>query len=238
MQIQELTRVAENIKLLQEQIVNQTMVIEVSSPNGRISARIKIEQAFYDSCSIYTTTTQTGEKAYKISGYPVTEFHSILSIITPLLPKLQYLAKNPQFLTTTIAQDAHRDLLRCEKLLTVRDHIVNSEITPDWDSSIEPNPPDNIFLSVFPFRDSFYVTMYIAQKTDEPPREMHVHVTPFNYSPKSVIQINGQNYMIEHSIVASQSQQFLTQMLRCLRAAIEDLETLSALNINLPSTNT
>lgn len=231
MELSELSRVAENIRRLQETIVSQVMVVEVSSPNGRISARIKIEQGFYDSCNIYTTSSDSSSRSYKISGYPVTEFHSILSIITPLLPKLQYFAKNPKYLTRTIAEDARRELLMCEKILTVRECIVNHEITPDWNTAIEPTPPDNVFISIFPFRDSFYITLYIVQKTDEPLREMHVHATPFNYSPKSVISINGQNYMVEHSVIAKQSQQFLTQMLRYIKAAIEDLGTLSALKL-------
>ncbi|EAY12665.1 hypothetical protein TVAG_074930 [Trichomonas vaginalis G3] len=227
----ELNRVVESLQAIENILKREEILVEINSSNGKVSARIKIEQDLYDLCTIYTTlNAQTGgEVSYKISSYPVTEFHSILSIISPLIPKMRYLAKNPSMLTVTLAEDAHRDILQCERILTVREFLTNSEITPDWASSIEPAPPENLLISVFPFRDSFYVSIYMVQPTTDPLREMHVHSTPFNYSPKSVVQINGQRYMIEHSIIASQCHQTLTRILRLIHSANEDLETLSSL---------
>lgn len=226
----ELSRLVDSLVAI-ENVLKKEMLVEINSSNGKVSARIKIEQDLYDLVSIYTTLNSQvgGEVSYKISSYPVTEFHSILSLISPLLPKMRYLKEHPSMLTEHLAEDAYKDLLQCEKILTVRNFLTNSEITPDWTSAIEPAPPENIFISVFPFRDSFYVTIYMMQPTTEPLREMHVHSTPFNYSPKSVIKINNKNYMIEHSIVASQCHQTLTSVLRLIRSAIDDLETLWSL---------
>jgi hypothetical protein len=98
--------------------------------------------------------------------------------------------------------------------------------------AFEDPPPKNVFVSVFPFRDSLYVTVYRVTETTEPICELRDGSSPFHFLPKSVIEIQGQRYAVIDSIVAKQSQQFLGQTIRWLRLSIEMLDSLAAVKPN------
>ncbi|KAK8892173.1 hypothetical protein M9Y10_029396 [Tritrichomonas musculus] len=230
----ELNRVAENLKFVQEKLsLNNPISTDLISSNNKLNARLNLDQGFYE-CNITVrfSTETDNEQNFQIKSYPIPEFHSMLSIICPLIPKIEYLSSKSEFLTSQITKDIIQDLRMCEEILTVRPHLTNSECCPDWNEAFSEESSKNpdLFISVFPFRDALYVTVYQVKKTPEKPVcELHNSPEPFSFASNSVIKINGNNYTVLHSIVAKQSQQFLAQTLRWIRDSIEELETLTAL---------
>lgn len=232
----ELRRVAENLGFVQEKLsLINPISTDLISSNNKLNARLNLDQGFYE-CNITVrfSAETDNEQNYQIKSYPIPEFHAMLSIICPLIPKIEYLSSNPQFLTSQITNDIIQDLRMCEEILTVRHHLTNMECCPDWDDAFgeEYSKDPNIFISVFPFRDALYVTVYnvLINTKDTTVCELHNSPEPFNFAPNSVIKIAGKYYTVLHSIVAKQSQQFLAQTLRWIRDSIEELETLTALN--------
>lgn len=230
-QYPELIRVAQNLAALQDKLSTLSVSTDIFADNHKLSSTINIDKGFIDNSRISVTFSndEGTEMVYRIKNYPIPSFHSILSIICPWLPRIQFLAENPQYLTATVTKDALQQLRTCERLLTVREHLTNIETCPDWNSAFEVPPEEDKFISVFTFRDSLYVTVYQVAKTTDPVTELHSRPSPFNFSPKSVVSIGGQHYRIIHSIVSKQSQQFLAQTLRLIRDSIDELETLNAL---------
>lgn len=240
MNLPELDRVLSNLGFIKDLISlkDATRTIEISSDNNKLTARFTLQKGFYDNTSIAVSFSSEAEEEYKydVGNYPITEFQSILSIVCPLLPKFSFLTTKTQYLTGNIIKDAIEDLRMCEKIMTVRPYLTNIECCPDWDKYIKlVSPKDRTlnglthFISIFPFRDAMYVTAYQMKETSDPLCELHVKASPFNFSPRSVVDINGQHYTVQHSIVAKQSQHFLAQSLRYIRQSIEELETLAAL---------
>jgi len=228
----ELTRTVDHMKEIADILSGNTQIrIEIVSSNSKLYATFILEQVMYDKgfLAFNMSSKMADEHEFVLSGYPILEFQSVLSIISPMLPRIKFLSENPSFITKTIVQDFILDLRLCEKYLTSRKNLTNYEISSDWNTVFNRQVPDDLFISVFPFRDSLYVTVYKVKRTDEPLRIMHSKASPFNFSANSVVSINNHNYLVEHSIVASQSQQFLAQVLRCLKNSIEDLETLMVL---------
>ncbi|OHT12561.1 hypothetical protein TRFO_03562 [Tritrichomonas foetus] len=234
----ELERVAENLSYAQSKLsllppeasINANLI----SSNNKLNASLMLDQGFYKCRIIVKTSEAEEELTFNIESYPIPEFHSILSIICPLIPKIKFLSTHPQFVTSKITKDIIQDLRMCEEILTIRRHLTNVEVYPDWNSAFgEENPmKQNLFISVFPFRDALYVTVYHVKETDDPVCELHKSAEPFSFASKSVIRINGKNYLVLHSIVAKQSQQSLAQTLRWIRDSIDELETLTALKPN------
>jgi hypothetical protein len=204
--------------------------VEIISAATNLNATLVLDQGFYDSSRIAVSFSDSNDDViFHIGSYPVTEFQSILSIICRLLPRFRYFADNPTLLTRAIAYDATQELRLCEEILTVRTCLTNAEYCPDWVGAFDDPPPKNVFVSLFPFRDSIYVTVYRVSETTEPLCQLRDGSSPFHFLPKSVVEIMGQRYAIVDSIVAKQSQQFLGQTIRWLRLLTEILDALAAL---------
>jgi hypothetical protein len=134
---------------------------EITSASNNLNATLVLDQGFYDSSRITVSFLDSDdEHVFHIGSYPVTEFQAILSIICPMVPQFRYFVENPTHLTRAVADDAAQGLRLCEQILTVRKHLTNNQCCPDWMSAFDTPPPKNVFLSVFPFRDSLYVTVY------------------------------------------------------------------------------
>ena len=235
-ELPELTRTAENIQLITDLLSkNNQIKTEILSSNSKLYATFTIDQVIYDKGTVvFNLSSKPGEEyEFIIENYPILEFQSVLSLLSPLLPRVQFLSKNPKYLTQLLVEDLLKHLRKSEKILTVRDVLTNIEICSDWNLAFKKPIPENLFISVFPFRDSLYVTVYQVSKTELPLRIMHSSASPFNISSHSIVEINGFRYQIEHSLVASQSQQFLVRVLRSLKNAIEDLETLNSLMLQI-----
>ncbi|KAH0794050.1 hypothetical protein GPJ56_001928 [Histomonas meleagridis] len=228
----ELSRVVKSLSYVQQTLSLKVPVFtEIISTNNKLNATLNLDQGFYDNCriSVKISAKSDKEEFYHIQSYPIVEFNSILSIVTSLLPKIKFLSENPTALTATFVKDAILNLRTCEEILTIRKKLTNVGICPDWNSGFEVPPNDNTFVSVFPFRESLYVTVYIVEETTLKPRELHTRPSPFNFATNSVITINGKNYIIRHSIIGKQSQQFLSQVLRWIRDSIDELESVVTL---------
>jgi hypothetical protein len=227
----DLARLARHLSYIREELsLKNPIDAEVISAATNLNATLILDQGFYDSSRIAVSFDGApAELIFHISGYPVTEFQSILSIICPLLPKFRFFVDHPALLTRSVAHDAAQQLRLCEQILTVRRCLTNSEYCPDWAIAFEEPPPKNVFVSVFPFRDSLYVTAYRVAETAQPICELRDGSSPFHFLPKSVIEIQGQRYTVIDSIVAKQSQQFLGQTIRWLRSSIELLDALAGI---------
>lgn len=234
----ELARVVQNLRYVEERLgLTDVITAEFISSNSKLSARVSLDTGFYDNGSVTVTLSSDEpiEQTFSFSSYPVVEFESVLSLISPMIPKMEFYLTHPHFFTKTIANDAIQDLRLCETILTVREKLTNYECCPEWNKAFTKPVPSTVFISVFPFRDALYVTVYQVKETNEPLCEMRSKTSPFNFSPKSVVEIAGKRYQIIHSIVAKQSQQFLAQTLRWIRASIKELE---ALTVMRPSVET
>ena len=230
----ELDRVADNLRYIKNNLSLLTAVTtDLIANNNKLNAKLTLDQGFYKCIIKYTTETDQ-ELKFHIESYPIPEFHSMLSIICPLLPKVEFLSKNPNLLTSKITRDIVQDLRTCEDILTIRRHLTNIECCPDWNTAFDGENPKNhdLYLSVFPFRDALYTTVYHVKPTDDPICELHHSAEPFKFSSKSVIEIEGKKYTVLSSNVAKQSQQFLAQTLRWIRDSIDELEILTALKPN------
>ena len=228
----ELSRVVKALSYVQQTLSLKVPVFtEIISTNNKLNATLNLDQGFYDNCriSVKFSTKSEKEEFYHIQSYPISEFNSILSIVTSLLPKIRFLSENPTALTATFVKDAILNLRMCEEILTIRKKLTNIEICQDWNSGFEVPPSKSTFVSVFPFRESLYVTVYIVEETTLKLRELHTKPSPFNFAPNSVISINGKNYLVRHSIIGKQSQQFLSQVLRWIRDSIDELESVVTL---------
>lgn len=234
----ELHRVAQNLRFVQDKLsLFNPISTDLISSNNKLNARLNLDQGFYE-CNITVrfSSDTDNEDNYQIKSYPIPEFHSMLSIICPLIPKIEYLSSKPEFLTSQITKDIIQDLRMCEEILTVRRHLTNMECCPDWNDAFneEYSRANDLFISVFPFRDALYVTVYqVNQVKDAQEKtvcELHDSPEPFSFAPNSIIKIGEYYYKVLQSIIAKQSQQFLAQTLRWIRDSIEEFETLTALN--------
>ena len=231
----ELARVVTNLRYIEERLgLTDVVTAEFISSNSKLSARVSLDTGFYDNGSVTVTLSsdEPTEQTFSFTSYPIVEFESVLSLISPMIPKMEFYLTHPQFFTKTIANDAIQDLRLCETILTVREKLTNYECCPEWNKAFTKPVPSTIFISVFPFRNDLYVTVYQVKETNEPLCEMKSKMSPFNFCPKSVVEIAGKRYQIIHSIVARQSQQFLAQTLRWIRASIQELEALTTLQPN------
>lgn len=228
--MEELTKVVRSLIFARERLSLDTMVnAEFIAPGGKLYASVSLDRGFYDNCLFSVTLEdEPTEQSFQILSYPIVEFKSVLSLINPMITKLRFLETHGEFLTKTIIRDAIRELEHCENILTVRTTLTNFEACVEWRSAFNKPIPDSLFVSIFPFRDSIYVTVYQVRPTDGPLRELKTKASPFDFSPKSVIEVSGQRYCIIQSTVAKQSLEFLGHTLRSIRNAIEQLEVLEA----------
>lgn len=229
----ELSRISENLNFIVQTLqLNPPILTEINTTNNKLSATLNLDQGFYDNCHISFKLSIDSNKDYSfhIQSYPIVEFNSILSIVSKLLPRVEFLSKNQNMITSEFVTESIYEMGICEEILTVRKVLTNMEICDDWNTKAFENSPDETtMISVFPFRESLYVTIYQVEETNNELRELRVGSSPFNYSPKSVIKIKGKHYLILHSIVGKQSQQFLSQILRCIRSSISELENILSL---------
>lgn len=231
---EELIRVTKYLKEVQKNLsLNDPISTDLISGNSKLNARLNLDKGFYECTILIRISGEVDtEQSFRIESYPIPEFYAVLSIISPLIQKIEYLSTNPAFMTSYITKDIIQDLRMCEEILTVRRFLTNSECFPDWDSAFDQESPKNpsLFISVFPFRDSLYVTVYhVKESTEHTVCELHNNADPFTFAQNSVIKIKDKYYTVLQSMIAKQSQQFLAQTLRGIRDSIEELETLTAL---------
>lgn len=229
----ELSRISENLSFIVQTLqLNPPILTEINTTNNKLSATLNLDQGFYDNCHIaFKISKDSGEeRSLHLQSYPIVEFNAILSIVARMLPRVRFLAGNQGMVTREFVAESIYELGICEEILTVRKKLTNMEICSDWNAKAFESPPDDATLiSVFPFRESLYVTIYQVEETESELRELRVGSSPFNFSPRSVIEINGKHYSILHSIVGKQSQQFLSQILRDIRSSISELENMLSL---------
>ena len=224
--------VVDNLRYAEQKLTDKYISsTDLSSSNGKLTAVLNLNGGFYDNVQITLTFSagKQGPRSFGIGSCPVAEFQSVLSLITPLRRSLAFFAEQTRFVTKTIIKNAIQDLDLCEKILTVREELTNNESYPDWAEAVQDKFQDldeDVFVSVFPFRDSLYVTAYEAKETDEPLCEIHRTPLPFDPAPKSVVKIGEKHYLIKHSMVARQEQDFLWQTVRWIRQSILLLEYL------------
>lgn len=224
-----IARTIESLKAIKSALsLERPIKTETISPDNKMVAALLLDKGFYQSCRVEVVAPGIAGKnpVYIIENYPITEFQSILSIINPMIPKLEFFEKSPKFINATHINTFHEEMLLCEEILTVRKCLTNSEICDDWTSAVKCENGGNLcYLSVFPFRDSFYVTLYEVKKADEKEevREVRSSSSQFVFEPKSVIEIEGKRYQIIESIVAKKSQQFLVHVLTWIRETIDEL---------------
>lgn len=204
---------------------------KVSSQDNKMFAVLLLDKGFYQSCRVEVASTTAAGKSnvYFVENYPVTEFQSILSIVTPMIPKLEFLAKSRQFINRALVKRLQDEMLLCEDILTIRRCVTNSEICQDWIHAVncEAEGPNSCYLSIFPFRDSLYVTLYEVKETTDDLCQIRSSASPFMFEPMSVIQIDNKRYRIIDCVVAKKSQQFLAQVLTWIRLALDELTVLN-----------
>lgn len=231
-EVPELTRVALNLHHVYELLsLKEPLFIEMVSSNNKLKASMILEEGFIDSAriSLILSSKEATEVLFRIGSHALVEINSIMSILVPLLQRLDFLSRYTKFLTPIIAVDAITSLATIEKILCYRPYLTNVEVSNDWIKAFEDPLPSDVFVSLFPFRDAMYVTVYEVKETNEPLRELISSPSPFNFSPGSVVKIGEKHYSVLHSIIAHQSQKFLAQTLRFIRDSIDDLGTLSVL---------
>ena len=230
----ELERVIKNLLALVDKLMlTNAETTEIVAPNNKLTATVALDKG-YVRARIYVTLSKVSpdEICYTLHDYPLTQISSILSIISPLLPKLKFLSQNPEYLTPEFTKDAIQDLRQCESILTVRNYITNSEYLNDWNTSFEPQLDPLQPISIFIFRAAIYVTVFQLEETSKSTILLQSDPSPFNYSQGSILKIDKKNYLVKHSIVASQNLQFLAEVLRYLRESIQELRTLTDLKAN------
>lgn len=227
--MQQLKNVLDNMINIKSDLQKKSIATEINSSDNKMTSKINVEQCFYDNSYVNIKLNEKEDTlSLKLNGFPVTEFHSILSIVVPLIPRLLYYTEKSEAATITNIADMIEKLVLCEKILTVRQHLTNIELLPDWNNYFEPTPPNNVFINIFPFRDSMYTTVYLVSETRGECRELHSYASPFHLLPNSIVSINGKMCLIENCIVASQNLQLLAQTLRLIRSSIEELEIVLA----------